>query len=290
MPPLSPQKALGQPVFLAGGHKMPVSFQRPSGDPEGQQYSDAFQPNDKIATPQLTPPWFLPAEPNRYYQETCDKIGKNYKDFHDAMIDAVVFSHTLWKAQAKFQNIIINAVAAAGTPGCLDGPELEANIKSAPMVASFTGNKAKHRDAVAKGVSKCFANWQKAVTVPMLPWYPAFAMFPGPMAAPVPNVPTPLAAAVSAAMPMIVTPMPMASEMDNALDAGLKREDKDKHYASLHKAIATVLALAFAEWLPKQQIIGVIGKGQIPTFAPPVVPAGPVVMGDIISTPGHLVS
>src|SRR4029077_622845 len=108
------------------------------------------------------------------------------------MLDAVVFAHTKWKALAKFKDIKIMAIAAIGAPGCLDGPELEADIKTAPTCAAFSGSKAKHRDAVAKGVSKCFKDWQGMVTVPGLPWYPAFAAFPGPMAPPMPNIPTPL--------------------------------------------------------------------------------------------------
>ena len=33
-----------------------------------------------------------------------------------------------------------------------------------------------------------------------------------------------------------------------------------------------------------------LGKGPIPTFAPPVVPMGPVVMGDNIGAPGHVLA
>jgi hypothetical protein len=95
------------------------------------------------------------------------------------MIDAVQFSHNMWKLQAKFKDLKVMAVCAIGTPGCLDGPELESNIKNAPMCAAWSGNKAKYRDAVAKGVSKAFKNWQSKVMVPGLPWYPAFAAFPG---------------------------------------------------------------------------------------------------------------
>lgn len=288
MPPIMPVKSLGQVVFLAYGHKLPVQFQRPSGDTATDHYGKAFKPEEKSATPQLIPPWFLPAEPNKYYQQACDEIGQFYKDFHDAMIDAVAYAHDLWRMQAKFQNIIITAIAAIGTPGCLSGPALESNIKNAPMVASFSGNKAKHRDAVAKGVSKCFKDWQDTVTVPGLPWYPAFAAFPSAMAPPTPNVPTPLAACVSAQMMAIASPMMMKQEMDSALDGSLKQDDPDKHYEALHDAIATVLSAAFATWLPSQQVIGVLGKGPIPTFAPPYVPVGPVVGGDIVSAPGHL--
>jgi hypothetical protein len=33
--------------------------------------------------------------------------------------------------------------------------------------------------------------------------------------------------------------------------------------------------------------MAVLGKGPIPSFAPPFVPVGPVVMGDNVGTPGH---
>jgi hypothetical protein len=291
MPPLNPIPILGNLMFFSKQLKLPVEFKKPQGDPDGNHYSDAFKPEDRVAVPTLIPPWFMPAEiPNKYYQDSCDKIGQNFKDFHDKMIDAVKFAHNMWKLQAKFKDLKINAVTALGTPGCLDGPELESLIKTAPMCAAMTGNMAKHRDAVAKGVSKCFKNWQDQVTVPGLPWYPAFAAWPGPMAPPMPNIPMPLITCISAKMSDIITPTQMAKEMNDALDGGLKDKDKDKHYEALHDAIATVLSLAFLMWLPMQQVMLVMGKGPIPTFAPPYVPVGPVVMGDNLPIPGHLMA
>ncbi len=292
MPPISPIKILADLKFMSHNLKLPVDFKHPQGNPKGKQYSDAFKkPDDLIAIPHVIPPWFMPAEiPNKYYQDQCDTIGGNFKDFAYAMLDAVQFAHNMWKLQAKFQNLQIMALSAIGSPGCLDGPELESLIKMAPSCAAFTGNMGKHRDAVAAGVSKAFKNWQDQVTVPGLPWYPAFVAFPGPMAPPMPNVPMPLITCVSAKMTDIVMPDTMKSEMDNALDGGLKDKDKDKHYEALHDAIATVLALAFLMWLPQQQVMLVLGKGPIPTFAPPFVPVGPVVAGDNIAIPGHLMA
>jgi hypothetical protein len=289
MPPLSFIKPVGGLKFASHGLKLLSQFTKPSGDPAGAHYGRAFKPEEKAAVPQLIPPWFIPADPgNKYHQDACDKIGNEFKSFHDAMIDAVGFAHNMWKIQAKFKDIKVMAVSAIGAPGCLDGPELESLIKNAPMVAAFMGNKAKHRDAVAKGVSKCFKDWQGQVMVPGLPWYPAFAAFPGPMAPPMPNVPTPLIACPSAQMASICAPMQLKSAMDDALDGGLKDKDKDKQYEALHDAITTVLSAAFTMWLPAQQVMLVMGKGPIPTFAPPYVPVGPVVGGDIISIPGHL--
>jgi hypothetical protein len=288
MPPLQLMKPLGEGIFLSHNLKLPANWSKPTGDPAGPHYDKAWPDSNKVAIPQLIPPWFMPAEgANKDYQDTCDKIGQDFKDFHDAMCDAIQYAHNMWKLQAKFQNIQIMAVSAIGAPGCLDGPELESLIKNAPMVMTFTGNKAKHRDAVAKGVSKCFKDWQDQVTVPGLPWYPAFAAFPGPMAPPMPNVPTPMIACVSAKITSIMLPNDMKSAMDDALDSGLKDKDPTKQFEALHDAIATVCAAGFAIWVAAQTQL-VMGKGPIPTFAPPYVPVGPVVAGDVLSIPGHL--
>jgi len=290
MPGLQFIKILGNLKFFAAGLQLPIDWQAPSGDPGGKQYGDSIKPSEKVAVPQLIPPWFMPPEPNKYFQDSCDKVGKDFKDLHDTMIDAVGFSHNLWKLQAKFQNLQVMAVSAIGSPGCLDGPELESNIKNFPGCAAWSGNKGKYRDAVAAGVSKAFKNWQGQVMVPGLPWYPAFAAFPGPMAPPMPNIPTPLIACPSGMMAEIVAPMQMKQYMIDAFDGGLKQKDKKKQHEALFDAIATVLALAFMMWLPMQQVMLVLGKGPIPTFAPPFVPVGPVMGGDNIATPGHLMA
>ena len=182
MPALNFIKILGNLKFFAVGLKLPINF-------DEKYYKDRNpEQGEQGNMPQTMPPWFMAPHPGyKYQQDSCDKIGQNFKDFHDTMIDAVGFAHNMWKLQAKFGNLQIMAVSAIGSPGCLSGPELESLIKTAPQCAAWTGNMAKHRDAVAKGVSKCFKQWQDQVTIPGLPLYPAFAAFPGPMAPPMPN-------------------------------------------------------------------------------------------------------
>ena len=41
----------------------------------------------------------------------------------------------------------------------------------------------------------------------------------------------------------------------------------------------------FSAWLSIASLANVIGKGPVPTFAPPYVPVGPVVAGDNLATP-----
>jgi hypothetical protein len=40
---------------------------------------------------------------------------------------------------------------------------------------------------------------------------------------------------------------------------------------------------SFRDWKQTAQVVGVMGRGPIPSYAPPYVPVGPVVMGDNIS-------
>jgi len=288
-------KVLGHLKFTAAGLKLGTS-KAPSGATGWSEkyHRDRLSSSDgSPVMPALPPPlaFFQPQKAGySLHQKAVNEIGGKYKDFHDTMLDAVKFSHDMWKLQAKFKDLKINAVVALGTPGCLDGPELESNITNSPQAASMTGNAAKHRDAIAKGVSKCFKQWQDKVMVPGLPWYPAFAAFPGPQAPPMPNVPTPLIACPSAMSSQIFSPSSMTKEMDDALDQGLKDKDPEKQYHALHDAIATVLSLGFLIWCASQMVSLVLGKGPIPTFAPPFVPVGPVLMGDNLAIPGHLMA
>ena len=286
MPGISPIKILGNVKFFGAGHKLAVDWKQPQGGPKDKQYTDAFKPSEHVAVPTLIPPWFTTPSTNKYHVDQCDDRGKDFKKFHDDIIDAVQFSHSMWKLQAKFKDLKINALTALGTPGCLDGPELESNIKNFPGCAAWSGNKGKWRDAVAKGVSKCFKDWQGQVTVPGLPWYPAFVAFPGPMAPPMPNVPMPLITCVSGMMTKIAAPMDLKSAMKDAFSL----DEADKQFDAMADALSTVLSLAFMIWLPSQQVMLVMGKGPIPTFAPPYVPVGPVVMGDNLAIPGHLLA
>ena len=128
MPGLSPIKILGNLKFFSQGLKLPT--EKASGDAKG--WSEKFfrdrdrEAGEMTGVPQLVPPWFMPQKPGyKPHQKTCDEQGKAFKDFHDAMIDAVEFAHKMWKLQAKFQDLQVMAVSAIGSPGCLNGPELE---------------------------------------------------------------------------------------------------------------------------------------------------------------------
>jgi hypothetical protein len=243
--------------------------------------SNQNQNQNQTAIPLPCPPALFRARSNSkqdvdYQKDQSEVIGS----LLDAMLDAVVFAHYLWRFQAYFSDIRIMAVTASG--GKLNGPNLETFIRTAPTVCQCMGNPAKLRDAVAKGVGECFAQWQRGVSVPGLPWYPTFAACPKPVAPPTPNIPTPLISCPSPQMARITTPGPLKDQMKMSLSGAVDHSD------AFFGAIAAALAPAFMAWLPQQQITQVLGKGPVPSFAPPYMPVGPVVGGDVIAAPSHL--
>lgn len=205
-------------------------------------------------------------------------------DLASKLTKAVRYAVSMFCLQAKFRDIRINAVAAMGTPGCLDGPRLEPFIRTAPDVAAMTGPVGELRDAVAEGVADAFAQWRAMVVVPGAPWYPAFAAFPGPMAPPTPAIPWPLTALPSSGLPEITSPSRLAGQMKDALPDAL---DTPAIRGFLDK-LAASLSTGLAAWTASATVTNVMGAGPVPTFAPPFVPVGPVINGWIISAPGHL--
>ncbi|MCB9739015.1 MAG: hypothetical protein H6747_07090 [Deltaproteobacteria bacterium] len=272
-------KQLVKAAFKAHAIALPTDWKQPSGDPDGKQYVDAFKMGEH-AVPFSPTMLFIPATPNKFHVDAAKKSHNEFEAYIDGICDAICNAWNIWRAQAKFQNLKVMAVSAIGAPGCLKGPKLENLImmtapKSKPAELDYS-------KAIAKHLSKAWAQWQDGVAVPGLPWYPAFAAFPGPQAPPMPNIPTPLIACPSTGMAEM-TPAKLKKGMCDALgDSGAM------HHKELFDSVAKGVAAVFIQWLGTQQVMNVLGKGPIPTFAPPFVPVGPVVAGDNIAVPGHL--
>ncbi len=279
MPPLNKQlfTITAKMMFLAKTIGIPVDWSAP-----GAQFSDAFELSELITPPTAPAPPFLFREQslNKYHVDSATDIGKKFDKYIEGICGAICTGMDMWRMLAKFQNIIIAGPVAVGPPGCLSGPTMESFIMISAPIA--TPQELKYSKAISKAISDKWKEWQDMVMVPGLPWYPAFTAFPGAMAPPMPNVP----------MPLITCPSPMMSGlMPPALKSAMKDnlgESDALHHEELFEAIATGFFTVFMMWVAQQMVMNVLGKGQIPTFAPPFVPVGPVVGGDVLSIPGHL--
>jgi hypothetical protein len=177
---------------------------------------------------------------------------------------AVDSAFAQWKVTATVRGIRIFGPSAVG--GRLTGQSLGALIR---LFAPRGDDRQRiMTDKLASAVNAKFRAARMSFAIPGLPFYPAFAAWPGPMAPPMPNVPYPLLACMALpSMPSVSGTPDMAMTLPIAAQLGWLR---------LIAAIGGTM------------IQRVLGKGPVPSFAPPYVPIGPVVAGDNIAIPGNL--
>lgn len=272
-------KTLAKALFSANAIQVPDGWQQPQGDPPGKQYPDAFQASEKTAAPDtMVPALFLPASLNKYHVDTQKKLNQKFGSFIDGICTAICSAWSQWQSLATMTGIIVNAVTAMG--GQLIGPPwtpliLASAPKTSPLEIAYS-------TTIASVIGTGWLSWQSSVMVPGLPWYPAFAAFPSPMAPPTPNVPTPLAALTS--VPVSVSQAVLKQQM-----VGQLGNPNAPYHQQLFDCIAGAFEQCFNLWLPTTQVTNVLGTGPVPTFAPPFVPVGPVMGGMATMTPGGLV-
>ncbi len=232
------------------------------------------------AIPTPVPPGLVQAASNDKRDVDLQTSANNeYGAFIDQMSQAIVQAVDLWRQTVYLEGVVINGVTATG--GALKGPALaDLLTPHAPRVGLF-GKAQTHATALVNAIGQ---GWHQAVgmvTVPGMPWYPTFAVFPGPMVPPTPNVP----------FPLVSLRFSLAFLNSNLLKTqALQRIQGGAVFAAdeLFTAICVGLESALEVWIPAQMVTNVLGTGPVPTFAPPYVPVGPVVGGYVLPNPGIL--
>ena len=278
-PQAAQMQMLAKAKFAGFGLKVPTDWKQPQGDPQGKQYGDAFPASEKATAPDtMVPPLFQPASMNKYHTDTQKKLNEQFGQFIDGACSAICSAWSQWQSTASMAGIIVAAVTATG--GQMVGPPLTPLIlasapKSSPMMLKYS-------TAVASAIGTGWQAWEASIKIPGLPFYPAFAAFPGPMAPPTPNVPVPLAALTQ------VNATLMCQTLKGQM-IGQLGDPMAPFHKELFESIADAFEKCFNIWQPSTMVTNVLGLGPIPTFAPPFVPVGPVVGGTATMAPGGLV-
>ena len=275
MPP--PNKSLycelAKQLFTAKMIKLPVGWSQP-----GSQYSDAFSALELISVPNAPTNLFREPTLNKYHVDVAAKVGKQFADYIDGVGGAVCDGIGQWQSLATIANVIINGPVGMLTPGGVVGPPL------APLILATapkkTPQEAKYSQAIATAFGNAWQSWHAGL-MGMLA-YPAFAAFPGPVAPPMPNIPMPLIAMASPGEAML-SPATLKGTM-----VGNLADPQALHAADLFDSLSQAFAPVFQMFKAANQVKNVLGMGPIPTFAPPFVPAGPVIMGTGTGPPGCL--
>jgi len=273
----APQKTmlskLTKTNFASKNIKLPINWKQP-----GNQYPDAFQKSERSVAPNPPMTLFKEATLNKYHVDTASTISRKFEKYIDGVCGAICDAIDKWMKMAPMVSVVINGPTGMLLPGGVIGPPLMPLIfATAPK---STPQEMKYSKAIAQAFGTLWQPWHMGLTGTLM--YPPFAAFPGPVAPPMPNVPIPLIA-LSSPGESGLSPGSLKSMMEANL-----ADPKALHAPDLFDAIAKAFNTVFQTFKTTTIVQNVLGTGPIPTFAPPVVPVGPVVMGSVIPTPGVL--
>ena len=272
-PQASAMQQLARLKFTSFNLKVPQNWKDPQGS-AADHYGRAFKPDEKASAPGM-PPLFQPASLNKYHTDTqkmhIGKIGA----FIDGTCSAICSAWSQWQTAATMVGIVINAVTATG--GQIVGPPWTPLIlASAPKA---TPMEMKYSNVIANVIGTAWLSFTATVKVTGMPWYPAFAAVPSPVAPPAPNVPCPFAA-------LTQVPMSISCNVLKMQMVGQLGDPNAPFHQELFESIADAFEKSYNLWKVSTMVTNVLGTGPVPTFAPPYVPVGPVVGGVGTMTPG----
>lgn len=279
-PQASLMKLNAKNIFRAKGIKLSVDWSQPTGD-AGKQYVDAMDPSERNVPPDPTA-LFTPASVNKYHVDQCKTIGKDFADFIDGISDALCGAWQQWMSTAAIAGVIVAGPVGTITPGMFQGPPFfPLAFVQAPKVKPTM---MKYAQAVCNAINTAWQAWHMGFTG-MLNFPPTFAMMTSPLHPPTPNIPINIAGAGSSPGEALLS----ASALKMAMVANLG-DPTAQHHQDLFDCIAQAFEQAFTTFKTSTMINNVLGLGPIPTFAPPLVPGGPVVMGVGNAVPGSMLA
>ena len=263
--------------FTSFALKVPTNWQNPSGDPAAKHYGDAFKPEEKATSPGM-PPLFQPASLNKYHTDTQKMHIAKVGAFIDTTCSAICSAWSQWQSMATLVGVMIAGPTA--NVGQIVGPPLMPLILASG--AKATPMELKYTNVIATVIGTAWLSFTATVKVAGMPWYPAFAAFPGPVAPPMPNIPCPFAA-------LTQVPVSIGASVLKMQMVGQLADPMAPFHKELFESISDAFEKCYNLWKVSTMVTNVLGTGPIPTFAPPYVPVGPVVGGVGNMTPGGFV-
>jgi hypothetical protein len=254
------QALFGLGALLAGGGLCLTKPAHAQLQPKKQLPQERLEPKERKAQPT---PKAVPAS----------DWPKWSRDAASAVRQAV----NTWRSSATLSGVTVQGPIAAG--GFLVGPALLPSLLASLRAAAVPAEVAA---AFASAVATAWSQWAASVRVPGLPWYPAFIAYPGPVAPPQPNIPTPLTALVMDRSPFAANTL--AANIKTLLGA---RAGEDGAARAVDE-FAEEHALRFEIFCATCMLTQVLGSGPVVGFAPPIVPVGQVVGGSATMSPGGL--
>ncbi len=185
-----------------------------------------------------------------------------------------------WIGRARIQGGTVSGPSAFLTPGSLVS---DTNIEMR-VVQILTGSQVP-RDIsapLAKVLAAAWNEWAAGFQMQLPAAYPSLAAFPGPFAPPTRAAGTPPVALGSSAGEASLKAPLLTSRLRSALRMYPTRVAGGTPDQAIN-SLANWVEASFNEWKSLATLVGLMGRGPVPTFAPPYVPVGPVISGDNLS-------
>ena len=190
--------------------------------------------------------------------------------------DAARVAAKEWLQRSMVQNVVINGPIGTLMPGGLRSTSDFRSTMAARMSKSGvpTNVAAAFSEALAQAWNAWFGGYQTQLS------YPTFAAVPGPSAPVTPNIPKPLKAGASSNAQRLIPAL-----LEAEIRTKLGKAATDSGASQAVNEFAKWFSERFSAWQSVATIVNVLGKGPVPTFAPPYVPVGPVIGGDSLRNP-----
>lgn len=185
-----------------------------------------------------------------------------------------------WILRSRVRGGVIRGPNAELTPGSLTSDVNFERVILQEMTAA--GAPAQVAQIFARELWTAWKAWADGFRLHLPGAFPKFAAFPGPQAPPTRSPQPGFALARGSS---IGDPRLQAATLHSRLSAAL-RSAAGREAAALDAELTrltTWVDASFRDWKASAQLMGVSGRGPVPTYAPPYVPVGPVVGGDVIS-------
>ena len=185
-----------------------------------------------------------------------------------------------WIGSARIKGGQINGPSATLTPGSLVS---DGNIESR-ILQKLSGSQvpAEIARALAKELAAAWNDWAKGFQMTIPKAYPSFAAFPGPVAPPTPALGAFAVSLGSSVGETSLRASVLAGKLASAVRVSAGKAGAASSDQAL-KILADWVESSFNEWKGLVKLVGIVGSGDVPTFAPPYVPVGPVVRGANLS-------
>lgn len=186
-----------------------------------------------------------------------------------------------WILSARVRGGVIQGPNAELTPGSLTSDVTFESVIAQSMAS--VGAPALVGQVVARELWSAWKEWADGFRMSIPGAFPTFAAFPGPHAPPTPAAQAGYALARGTSSGEYRL---QAATLQSRLTPSLRTAAGRDLVAMTTELtrLTTWIEASFRDWKASAQIMGLMGQGPVPAFAPPYVPVGPVVSPDSLSS------